>query len=343
MKLKYIEIFSALADPLVYWHQNALGFNIIAEFKSEKQKNKKSYILRNGNVTLIITSFYPVLGIGNNIDFDSFVNKNHIGVKNIIYECENLELKIQSKVELGAILKSNLEYINDELGEIIKVRIKLFDDNEIILIDSSKYKGDFLPGYVKVDNINKGNLQSIDHITGELRINETKFWSNYLSDVFGFNKIQDFQKKLSTGVGIKVNKDIENNLYYVISEPYDIKSKIFKDLLNYGSGIHHLAFSTNNIYKTLDLLSVNKVKVVDIPEKYYNVLREKKEFEGLDIDKLEKYGLIVDKKDGAVLLQKFIKPMTERPYFFYEIVQRINDFEGFSVSNTEILTLISKE
>jgi 4-hydroxyphenylpyruvate dioxygenase len=57
----------------------------------------------------------------------------------------------------------------------------------------------------------------------------------------------------------------------------------------------------------------------------------------MDIDNLEKYGILIDKEGDTYLLQKFIKPISERPFFLYEIVQRVNGYNGFALKNINVL------
>ena len=48
-------------------------------------------------------------------------------------------------------------------------------------------------------------------------------------------------------------------------------------------------------------------------------------------------GILVDREEDAYLLQKFIKPYGDRPFFLYEVVQRINGYNGFALSNINLL------
>jgi 4-hydroxyphenylpyruvate dioxygenase len=59
--------------------------------------------------------------------------------------------------------------------------------------------------------------------------------------------------------------------------------------------------------------------------------------QGIDVDRLEELGVLVDKENGRYLLQKFIKPISDRPFFLYELVQRMSGYEGFALRNINIL------
>ncbi|HYD22491.1 MAG TPA: 4-hydroxyphenylpyruvate dioxygenase, partial [Flavipsychrobacter sp.] len=70
---------------------------------------------------------------------------------------------------------------------------------------------------------------------------------------------------------------------------------------------------------------------------YYDLLRSNDDMKDLDIDALQECGILVDKEDDTYLLQKFIKPISDRPFFIYEIVQRTNGYNGFALKNINVL------
>jgi 4-hydroxyphenylpyruvate dioxygenase len=120
-------------------------------------------------------------------------------------------------------------------------------------------------------------------------------------------------------------------------ETYTRKSNVQQDLEIFGPGIHHLAFTTDDLPETIRILSERNVEFVDVPASYYELLRKNEDFENIDLDMLQRWGIIIDKEDDTYLLQKFMKPMSDRPYFFYELVQRVNGYNGFALKNITIL------
>jgi 4-hydroxyphenylpyruvate dioxygenase len=49
------------------------------------------------------------------------------------------------------------------------------------------------------------------------------------------------------------------------------------------------------------------------------------------------FRILCDVVDGAYLLQVFTTPIGDRSTFFYEIVQRVNNYDGFGLDNIEAL------
>ncbi len=81
----------------------------------------------------------------------------------------------------------------------------------------------------------------------------------------------------------------------------------------------------------MEVLRKNGVKFTSYPDSYYDKLRER--HPELDVDKLQKYGVLCDVMDDALLFQVFTAPIGDRATFFYELVQRVNQYDGFGLSN----------
>ena len=127
-----------------------------------------------------------------------------------------------------------------------------------------------------------------------------------------------------------------------INEPYEgLKKSQIEEYIDeyFGSGIQHIAISTDNIINTIKALRENGVEFLSVPETYYDLLKEKKLSKMIteNIDDLKKYGILCDTEGKGYLLQLFTKPIGDRPTFFYEIIQRREGAEGFGQGNFQAL------
>jgi 4-hydroxyphenylpyruvate dioxygenase len=138
---------------------------------------------------------------------------------------------------------------------------------------------------------------------------------------------------------LNINQSFDKNLTLVISEAseYSQASRVQRNINTYGPGIHHLAFATRDLVETTRTLVDRGIDFVTFPSSYYELLRDDPEFQGLDIAMLEANNILVDKEGDTYLLQKFIKPLSDRPFFIYEIVQRVNGYQGFALRNINVL------
>jgi len=345
--IDYIEIYTPMAKALAYWHTQALGFSVVAYADYETSKtNLSSYVLKSHNICLVLTSTYPTAHqSADSNEVQSFITKNYCGVKRLALQTDDVKETFEKSIAVGAIPVRFPTVIEDELGYIEEAAIKLYDDNEITFINRSAYQGVFKPGYKspKLDKYSKTTsaLISVDHIASELRINEINYWTTYLTNTIGTQLVQSIQRgeENRTGMILNINQSIDKNLTLVMAEPdtYTGISKVQQNIDKFGSGIHHLAFTTDDMVKTTQTFINNHVEFIHFPSSYYDLLRDKEEFKGMDINSLEQNNILIDKEGDTYLLQKFIKPISDRPFFLYEIVQRVNGYNGFALKNINVL------
>ena len=126
-----------------------------------------------------------------------------------------------------------------------------------------------------------------------------------------------------------------------INEPYEgLKKSQIEEFIDeyYGSGIQHVAITTNDIITTIKSLRENGVEFLSVPDTYYDILKKDRSKDVTeDIEMLRKYGILCDTEGKGYLLQLFTKPIGDRPTFFYEIIQRRKGAEGFGQGNFQAL------
>lgn len=344
LTIDHIEIYTPMAKVIAYWHCNALGFTMEACMEGDgNSSGKTSYLLSSNNIRLVLTSSYPTSNQPVNNEVAAFLASSHYGVKRIALATDTLKATFEKAVSLGGIPIKAPVVTEDEFGAFEEASIKLYDQSEITFIDRKMYNGVFKPGFsrFKKTHPQQNMLLNIDHIASEVRINEMKFWTNYLTRVLGTNLVQTIESSIEnqSGLLLNINQSVNKELVFVIAEPESLykSSKVQKNVELYGPGIHHLAFTTDDMVKTTETMLGNGVEFVKFPASYYQMLRQQEDLQEFDIDRLEKYGILIDKEDNQYLLQKFIKPISDRPFFIYEIVQRVNGYNGFALKNINVL------
>ncbi len=343
----FVEFYVGSAKMWAYWHAKAMGFEIKGYLGPETGvRDKVSYYLVKNNIQLVVTSSAKP----GNFEIESFVQKHGDGVKRWSLKVKDVRSAFESSVKKGGIPSRNPKKFNDDNGTYEEAAIKLYDDAEIVFINRDKYKGLFKPGFGKpVQNIKikceDSGLKAIDHIVGNVRVNEMDLWANYL------NKSLDFETFIEFGAGdistqysallSKVVRSKESPIKNPINEPFEglKKSQIEEYIDEYtGSGIQHIALSTENILESIPNMKNNGVEFLSPPDTYYKLLREKNIEIDEDIDVLKEHGILCDDSEGTgYLLQLFTKPIGDRPTFFYEIIQRKKGAEGFGQGNFQSL------
>lgn len=342
--IDHIEIYAPMAKTLAYWHTQALGFvnTAFAGFDTG-MRGIASYVLESGAVRLVVTSGYPTNDKADNAEVLSFIHHNYCGVKRIALQAPSVRDAFEHAVKNGAVPVQFPTIKKDDAGYIEQAAIKLFDHSEIVFINRDAYHGSFKPGYNAVAGATQHTplLNSVDHIASELRINEMQYWTNYLTNTIGTQLVQRIQsgEDNRTGMVMNINQSPDKGLTLVMAEPesYAKKNKVQQNIDAYGPGIHHLAFTTNDLVGSVQQLTAKGVEFLKFPPAYYTLLRNNPELKEFDIDRLEKAGVLLDKEGDAYLFQKFIKPISDRPFFLYELVQRVNSYDGFALKNINVL------
>jgi 4-hydroxyphenylpyruvate dioxygenase len=346
----FVEFYSGSAKMLAYWHAKAMGLDIVAYKGPETgHRDRMSFLLAssvNPQFKIVITSALQP----SNYDVNSFQTRHGDGVKRWSVEVDNVEVTFAKAVKNGAVPLKDPYKISDKDGYVEIASIRLYDDCEIVFVNYDNYKGLFQPGFEEPHfdwNITREetSLKGIDHIVGNVNINEMDYWSNYI------NRSLDFETFIHFGPGdistqysallSKVVRSKDEIIKNPINEPFDgIKRSQIEEYINeyHGTGIQHIAILTTDIITTVANLRKNGVDFLDSPPDTYYENIAKKDF-GLteDINKLKENGILIDVEGKGYLLQIFTKPIGDRPTFFYEIIQRRKGASGFGQGNFQAL------
>ena len=344
----YLEFYVGSAKMWAYWHAKAMGFQLKGYLGPETgAKDRVSYYMVKDKLQFVMTSFVKPT----NFEVANFVHQHGDGVKRWSLKVKDVKQAFDAAVENGGIPVRPPKKLSDDNGFIEEAAIKLYDDAEIVFINRDNYKGIFKPGFseprMKIEvEAKETGLIEVDHIVGNVRTNEMNLWENYMNKTLNFETFIEFgagdistqySALLSKVVRSKEGAPVKNPL----NEPYEglKKSQIEEYIDEYvGSGIQHIAVSTNNILTTIDNMRKNGVEFLTVPDTYYDILKEKKlSYIEEDIEDLRKYGILCDTEGKGYLLQLFTKPIGDRPTFFYEIIQRKQGAEGFGQGNFQAL------
>lgn len=344
----YVEFYVGSAKIVAYWFAKALGMKISAYRGPETGvRDRISYLLKSdfGMKFLITSALQP-----ETFDINSFVELHGDGVKRWSVEVVDVRETFNKAIKNGAIPVRLPQKSEDNQGYVEEAAIRLYGDCEINFVNYDNYNGLFKPGFGEpIQNIEikceETGLKLIDHIVGNVHINEMDYWAEYI------NKSLDFETFIYFGPGdistkysallSKVVRSKDGIIKNPINEPYEAErlSQIEEYTQQYrGSGIQHIAISTLDIIKTVSALKANGVEFLDAPPDTYYETLAKREF-GLteDINELQKLGILCDVEGQGYLLQLFTKPVFNRPTFFFEIIQRRNGASGFGQGNFQAL------
>ncbi|HSE78161.1 MAG TPA: 4-hydroxyphenylpyruvate dioxygenase [Alphaproteobacteria bacterium] len=182
-------------------------------------------------------------------------------------------------------------------------------------------------------------LAYIDHLTHNVHRGRMDLWSRFYAKIFNFREIRyfDIEGKV-TGLKSKAMTSPCGKIRIPINESSDDKSQIEEFLHLYkGEGIQHIALGADDIYASVEKLRTKRVKFLDTPDTYYELVDRRLPDHGENLARLRKNRILIDgapTKGGGLLLQIFTDAVIG-PIFF-EIIQRKGD-EGFGEGNFKAL------
>lgn len=214
----------------------------------------------------------------------------------------------------------------------------------LYLVDRHGAKGSLydtwteIPGWQEAEKKNSVGLDLLDHLTHNVRRGQMRVWSTFYNSLFGFEEQKYFDiKGQATGLFSQAMIAPDRAIRIPLNESQDDKSQIEEFLRAYrGEGIQHLAFTTNNIFETVEKLRERHVGLQDTIETYYELVDKRVPGHGEDLARLRKNRILIDGNvgDEGILLQIF----TENLFgpIFFEIIQRKGN-EGFGNGNFQAL------
>ena len=182
-------------------------------------------------------------------------------------------------------------------------------------------------------------LGYIDHLTHNVFRGNMTTWADFYSKIFGFREIRyfDIDGKM-TGLFSKAMTSPCGKIKIPLNESKDDKSQIEEFLKEFnGEGIQHIALTSKDIYASIAQIRTSKVKLMETPNTYYELIESRLPTHGEDVVKMQKLGILVDgvtTPKRKLLLQIFTQNLLG-PSFF-EIIQRKGD-EGFGEGNFKAL------
>lgn len=335
----YLEFYVGNAKQASFFFCKSLGFKPVAYSGLETgNRERVSYVLQQNHIRVVLTGT-----LDDNSRIAEFVKKHGDGVKDVALLVDDVEKAYTEAAKRGAIEIMPPHELTDENGTVKKAVIGTYGDTIHTLIERKNYNGLFLPGYEPLDwnlSYEESGLIGVDHVVGNVESMEE--WVSYYENVMGFKQMIHFDDDdISTEYSALMSKVMTNGsrIKFPINEPAEGKRKSqIQEYLEFykGAGVQHLALLTNDIVKTVSVLSKNGIEFLNTPESYYEDLSERVGKIDEEIDKLKELKILVDRDDEGYLLQIFTKPIVDRPTLFLEIIQR-KGAKGFGEGNFKAL------
>ena len=190
-----------------------------------------------------------------------------------------------------------------------------------------------------------GLFNGIDHVVLNVASGELEKALNWYEKVLGFQRKQAFTIQTErSGLHSQVMIHPDSGVQFPVNEPTSTNSQIQEFLdVNRGPGIQHIALQTPRIVQAIARLRHLGLSFLSIPPSYYSQLQLNQPTLPVSASELEEIAaqqILVDWQDEsskALLLQTFTQPIFEEPTFFFELIERRQQAQGFGEGNFRAL------
>jgi 4-hydroxyphenylpyruvate dioxygenase len=180
-------------------------------------------------------------------------------------------------------------------------------------------------------------LAYIDHLTHNVHRGRMKEWAEFYERLFNFREIRYFDiEGQATGVKSKAMTSPCGQIRIPINEEGSERAGQIQEYLDryHGEGIQHVALGSRDLYRTVEGLRANGVRLLDTPETYYELVEKRIPNHGENLDELRRQRILIDGKPGDLLLQIFSE--NQLGPVFFEFIERKGN-EGFGEGNFKAL------
>jgi 4-hydroxyphenylpyruvate dioxygenase len=359
MKLDHIHFYVEDATASRDWFVNHMGFQSLA---SGASRDSLTTVVKSGAVYIVLssplTSASPVA---------QFLRLHPPGVADIAFVVSDLEGVMERAVANGAKVLQPVQQqqlaqgcwkwakiaawgslthtLIERLGNT--PLLPVFADSEITteFFSPTQQQGTTTRGLPLHRTSDSGLFSGIDHVVLNVATGDLERALSWYEEVLGFQRQQKFMIETeNSGLRSQVMVHPASGVQFPINEPTSANSQIQEFLdVNQGPGIQHIALQTPQIVKAIAQLRHRGLSFLPIPSTYYTQLRTQHQGLPLSTAELEEIAaqqILVDwhnEASQALLLQTFTQPIFEQPTFFFELIERRREAQGFGEGNFRAL------
>ncbi|MEX1005261.1 MAG: 4-hydroxyphenylpyruvate dioxygenase [Acidimicrobiia bacterium] len=342
----YIEFHVGNAKQAAHYYGSVFGFSATGYAGPETGvRDRVSYVMEQNDVRLVFTA---------GLAPDSEVNRHQFehgdGVRDVAFRVPDAEEAFRIAVSHGATAHCEPTVHEDEGGKIVAASIEAYGETIHTFVDRSNYSGTFFPGYrpdveTSFLQFDQKGLRLIDHVVANVELGGMDRWAKFYADVLGFTQLVHFDdESISTEYTALMSKvlwDGDGRIKLPINEPAEGKKKSqIEEYLDFyrGPGVQHMALLTDDIVDTVSRMRASGIKFLNVPDSYYDQMREKLDWSTIDADLevLAEHRILIDQDDEGYLLQLFTNSVQDRPTIFYEVIER-HGSRGFGLGNFQAL------
>jgi 4-hydroxyphenylpyruvate dioxygenase len=354
MNINCIHFYVENANSSRDWFVKQMGFQAIA---SAISCHTLTHVVKSGAVTIVLSSpLTPASPVA------QFLRRHPPGVADVAFEVADLPCVLRKAIANGA------KVIQQSQGGRKWAKIAAWGGLTHTLIEFSgshelsvPIDQDFLLSMASNSEITPASLSfseltdfsatdldffgGIDHVVLNVAKGDLEAALSWYEDVLGFRRRQSFTIQTDqSGLRSQVLVHPISGVQFPINEPTSANSQVQEFLnANQGAGIQHIALKTPHIVEAIAQLRKQGLAFLPIPDSYYLQLHSRYQELNLSLAEFEEIAvqqILVDwdkKSPQALLLQTFTQPIFQKPTFFFELIERRQEAQGFGEGNFRAL------
>jgi 4-hydroxyphenylpyruvate dioxygenase len=348
MKIDHIHFYVEDAVQTSDWLIQKMGFQSSSQQISEHTHTE---VVSSGQVSFRVSS-----AIDRTSPVAAYLAHHPAGVADVAFVVDDLDLI------LARIDRLNIPVITDQSlqnRDTPQITIQGWGDYQHTLMANDSKKSASCEKS-QLSSVERSWLIDIDHVVLNVAQNQLGEATQWYQELFDFRVQQSFEIQTNySGLYSKALIDGSGQVQFNINEPSTATSQIqtFLDLHG-GAGIQHIALQAQNIFHSVAQMRSQNLEFLPIPSTYYSNLRDRLPLEDAtrsrslsgresqsihkspllpqEWQELEKSAVLLDwPADAAaeLLLQIFTQPIFTQPTFFFEIIERRGQVQGFGEGN----------
>ena len=344
MQIDHVHFYTRDALQTGNWLTRNIGLSSIA---NNINNHTHTEVVANNSVFLLISS-----ALNFSSEVATYLNSHPSGVADIAFRVQNLESILEKVNYLNIQVVEPLQIYSSDRGTVKWAKITGWDSLHHTLIENPTN----IPFWQFLFNTEQNttainadaNIVGIDHLVLNVAAGELNKAVIWYQNLFGFKIQQTFtiQTKRS-GLSSEALIDPSGQVQFNINEPTSSDSQIQEFLdINRGTGIQHIALRSTNVLQTVAKMRSSGVSFLSVPKSYYHRLQNRYRNQSIPVLEnwewraIESQQILVDwhqEKPESLLMQIFTQPIFDQPTFFWEIIERRQQAQGFGEANFQAL------
>lgn len=311
-----------MSGGLQAWMES-FGFHTLGRHRS-----KQVFLLRNGGVNLII-----------NAEPGSFAESFFY-----VHGSSVCALGLRTADPAGAMARAIAFGCKEFVGrvgpnELEIPAVRMLDGSLIYFVGDAVeshglYEIDFAIDPARRES--EPGLTSVDHIAFSLPSGQLEAWALFYRAIAGFevdptwilsdpNGMVKSRAVSSPGGAVRLPLNVSNGRRTGTARAVNRQG---------GAGVNHVAFASDDIFRTVAQLRASGARLLTIPRNYYDELAIRFGLEPQFVAALAEANILYDRSGGGEFLHVYSEPFEDR--FFFEFVQRKGGYDAYGAPNAPI-------